>query len=539
MAKISLSRDGVKYLVFEGGGGLGLVYLGAIEALEDMLGRQPQLAGGRHIQVPRCLFPIQPIYAPAHIESRPFRGVCGASAGAITAFMLALGMSSDEIDQALSELHGVILDKGNPEGSIEQWSATEKFFDPPDLSMNRVFRPNFVGADRSEFRWNNQEKILPLIKKIGTILTTGIVDRFLFPATSKLRQWPTVLKRLLLRGDLNSMNLKGGYGGIGSSMTNSFTDSVRFSNHDNAAKYLHSLLLGRGLFSGVEARSFFRKLIENRLVAAHFAVYQGTVPLDPDLSFKEFYNITGVDLVVTGVNISRHEPRYFSLWHTPDFPVVEAVALSMSVPIVFRPVYVEGGVRQGDKDQNTAYQGLYVDGGMLNNYPVRAFDTIAKRTNLSNGEPIKFQEKEVADIGGVFLAVDVKEGTGGNEPFLGFRLVDIGRPNAQPDEDQAAPPVTDIDNLFPANGNPKVGIDLIKDLYFTCMYPANAGQIRYANDQSRTVPLNVNGLDLLDFAHPNADIANKRIMKNGEGLGQWKIDLIKEAQHKVETRVEP
>lgn len=536
MDKISLTGDRVKYLVFEGGGGLGMVYTGAIEALEGVLGTNPSLSGPSEVVYPRGLFPIN---EDRPIESRPFRGACGASAGAITAFMLAIGMTSYEIDQTLEELYDVIYDLGDPVGSHEKWSRAESFFDEPSETANRVFRPERAGEERSNYNWGNHEELLPVLKKWGRALTLDILERLIFPPKTNFRKWPSIAKRLLLRGDMKSMKLRGGFGGGAPSMTNSQITSHLFLTHDHAASYLHSLLMGRGLFSGYAARKFFGELIQKRLVAAHYAVYKGKVPLDPDISFKEFYNITGVDLVVTGVNISRRAPKYFSLWHTPDFPVADAVALSMSIPFVFKPVYIGGGVRQDDEAQNTAYQGLYVDGGMLNNYPVRAFDTIAKRTTLSTGESIFYKGKDVDEIGGVFLAVDPKEGTGGNEPILGFRLADLGDANVAPDNDQAPAPDTRFETLFPAAGNPTVGVDLLKDLYYTLMYPTSEGQIRYANDRSRTIPLNVHGLDVLDFAHPKADSENKKLMPNGYLLSDWKKDRTEEARKRVEIRVEP
>lgn len=126
------------------------------------------------------------------------------------------------------------------------------------------------------------------------------------------------------------------------------------------------------------------------------------------------------------------------------------------------------------------------------------------------------------------------------------RLVDLGDQNVPPDKDQAAAPITEFKELFPPEGNAKVGIDLIKDLYFTCMYPANAGQIRYANDRSRTIPLNVHGLDVLDFAHPNADLMNKKtkvVLIDTKPatveLWKWKSERKDEARVRVEKRVRP
>lgn len=135
---------------------------------------------------------------------------------------------------------------------------------------------------------------------------------------------------------------------------------------------------------------------------------------------------------------------------------------------------------------------------------------------------------------------DPVEGTGGNEPFLGFKLADLGEPNTRPDNDQVVQPDTRFDSLFPINGNKAVGLDLITDLYYTFMYPSSTGQMRYSNDRSRTIPLNVHGLDLLDFAHPTADIINKKVSKSKDGnLGVYKQDRIREARSRIEQRVEP
>jgi len=506
MDKVSLRGDKIKYLVFEGGGGLGWVYLGAIEGLEEILGKDARFTGQPHVEFPRTIFPIN---SDRYLEGRPFRGICGASAGAITAFMLALGMTSYEIDTALAQLHDVIIDKGNPKGSAEKWSAAEKFFDPPDPTSSRVFRPSMKGEARSKYAWDNHPEVLAILKKWGRGFVASSLHQVFFPFTGKLRNSYNVIKRTLLIGDLDTGRQSSI--GIAPNPLGLFppvlpiptTRPVEFKHHDNAATYLHSLLLNRGLFSGMAARQFFRDLVKDHLMAAHFKAHQGKGPLDPDMSFKEFYNVTGVDLVVTGVNISRHEPRYFSVWHTPDFPVVEAVALSMSIPFVFKPVFIEDGVCSGDKEQNKAYQGLYVDGGMLNNYPVRAFDTIAKRFTLRNGEQLQYRGNNVSQVGGVFLAVDPKEGTGGNEPFLGFRLVDLGE---NPAIDLDEQPVKDIKSEDVFKDDPWAVWGLLKDLYFSFMYTSTKGQLRYANDRSRTIALNVHDLDLLDFAHPNADV---------------------------------
>src|SRR5690606_28734573 len=85
--------------------------------------------------------------------------------------------------------------------------------------------------------------------------------------------------------------------------------------------------------------------------------------------------LTGVDLVITGANVTRQKPAVFSRRHTPDFPVAEAVGISMNLPILFKPVHVDvqvtvGAYNTGPHD----YQGLWVDGVVLNNLPLHAFN---------------------------------------------------------------------------------------------------------------------------------------------------------------------
>lgn len=99
---------------------------------------------------------------------------------------------------------------------------------------------------------------------------------------------------------------------------------------------------------------------------------------DPCLmTFSDFYNLTGIDFVVASSNITQRRSKYFSVFHTPNFPVVDAVSISMNFPIVFRPLYINFPVKPGASDEyNDAYKGLWVDGGIFNNLPIHAFDSL-------------------------------------------------------------------------------------------------------------------------------------------------------------------
>jgi hypothetical protein len=71
-----MKRHEVEYLCFEGGGGKGLAYIGAIRALET-----------------KGILPLPGAFPPP--VTRPIHGISGASAGAMTAFPVALGYNSD------------------------------------------------------------------------------------------------------------------------------------------------------------------------------------------------------------------------------------------------------------------------------------------------------------------------------------------------------------------------------------------------------------------------------------------------------------
>ena len=67
------------------------------------------------------------------------------------------------------------------------------------------------------------------------------------------------------------------------------------------------------------------------------------------------------DLYIIGTNLSTHFSEVFSNEKTPDMPLAEAVRISMSIPLFFSAMRS----KRGD---------VYVDGGVLANYPVKLFD---------------------------------------------------------------------------------------------------------------------------------------------------------------------
>ena len=75
-----------------------------------------------------------------------------------------------------------------------------------------------------------------------------------------------------------------------------------------------------------------------------------------DITFKELYELTKKKLIIVGTNLTEGKEAIFNTDMTPDFSVIMAIRISMSVPIIFTPVKLDGIV--------------YVDGAIVNNFPI-------------------------------------------------------------------------------------------------------------------------------------------------------------------------
>ena len=83
-------------------------------------------------------------------------------------------------------------------------------------------------------------------------------------------------------------------------------------------------------------------------------------------TFADFRERGFRDLYIVGANVSRHSNTIFSFETTPNVVVADAVRISMSIPLYFEAIHFDGEqYGQGD---------FYVDGGLLNNYPIQIFD---------------------------------------------------------------------------------------------------------------------------------------------------------------------
>jgi predicted acylesterase/phospholipase RssA len=135
-----------------------------------------------------------------------------------------------------------------------------------------------------------------------------------------------------------------------------------------------------GFFSGFTARQYFDNLIATRCAN----IFGGRQYQYQNLTFKVHHQVAQrlqnirrlagqkgasvspfKDLMVCGANLSTGKSQLFSWIHTPDFPLADAVRISMSLPLIYKPYVIS---QQG---QGGPPCGTYIDGGWWNNLPFR------------------------------------------------------------------------------------------------------------------------------------------------------------------------
>ena len=312
-APTSLNEKDVEFIVFEGGGGKGFAFLGAI----DMLERRRVMD---------------------HV-----RGFGGASAGAITALLLSIGYNAAQLTKFLKETN------------------FDEFYDPPEPRIRpSPYTPGLPVTETSPAEQAFMKGDITLwlgeliagdgSSSVRHVLGDGVTGspllRFAQYAAAKeghnlielvlgSRPVPAIAQALLGDGRL--------------------------------MKYLAFLPRDMGLFSGAAARALFERLLQQAA-----AKRKGGLPsIYSNLGFQRHYEIFGKELLFTGTNLRSGKTQLFSRTATPYFPVADAVRISMGLPWVFKPYVIES---QNDKKDPPC--GVYVDGGVWNNLPFREFDSV-------------------------------------------------------------------------------------------------------------------------------------------------------------------
>ncbi len=177
------------------------------------------------------------------------------------------------------------------------------------------------------------------------------------------------------------------------------------------------------------------------------------------------------DMYFTGTNLSTGYCEVFSYEHTPRMCVADAIRISMSIPLYFSAVRVDP---RGD---------VYVDGGVLSNYPIKMFDRRKYITQDSGARTTDYYDDRNREL---LLENKTFSNYVYNKETLGFR-VDSAEEIAL-FRDHSEPPVHKIDDFF----------SYIRSLIETVV-SAQQNVHLHSDDWQRTIYIDTLGVKTTDF----------------------------------------
>lgn len=126
-------------------------------------------------------------------------------------------------------------------------------------------------------------------------------------------------------------------------------------------RHLYSFVERGGWYSAHEFVAWLRRKLDE-------GMYKGKPRQFSDMSMAEMFAATGTELTLTGSDTTSGRLLIFNHHTAPDLPLVWAVRMSMSVPLLWQEVIwqKEWGLYRGDSITDHAI----VDGGLLSNFPI-------------------------------------------------------------------------------------------------------------------------------------------------------------------------
>jgi NTE family protein len=119
-----------------------------------------------------------------------------------------------------------------------------------------------------------------------------------------------------------------------------------FLDYGNKIKAVYNLYYYYGACPGLVLSQWIEKTIEKLTGNAN-------------ITLLEVHKKYGGKLIITGTSLTKRKITYFSYKDHPNMMLKTAIRISTSIPLVFMPVEYSGE--------------LWCDGGVLDNFPIRAF----------------------------------------------------------------------------------------------------------------------------------------------------------------------
>jgi predicted acylesterase/phospholipase RssA len=99
-------------------------------------------------------------------------------------------------------------------------------------------------------------------------------------------------------------------------------------------------------------------LLGEKFIADSLLPLLSAKDLNPNITFKDLFTYNGIDLHIYTTNINTYQFDKVDMSHTshPDLTLIKALWMSMAYPFAFKPVF--------------SGEDCFIDGGLLNNYPL-------------------------------------------------------------------------------------------------------------------------------------------------------------------------
>ena len=145
---------------------------------------------------------------------------------------------------------------------------------------------------------------------------------------------------------------------------------------------IHRLKNEYGIFKGEKFDKWLGKLIEYKTGNANTTFAELHQLHQNNKRFKDLY--------CTGTNIIKQNLQIFSWEITPYMQLKTAVHISGSIPVYYKPVAIDSSWDEVSIKNNKNKFDLYVDGGMINNFPINLFDTCVNGSDPFNCKDLRY-----------------------------------------------------------------------------------------------------------------------------------------------------
>ena len=196
---------------------------------------------------------------------------------------------------------------------------------------------------------------------------------------------------------------------------------------------------------------------------------------DGEVTFKDLKDSKKFkDIYLIGTDLSTSYTKVFCHEFTPNVKVADAARISMSIPLFFK------AVQNINNDHH-----VYVDGGLLDNYPIKVFDRVSYVLDENNERRTEYYEKTNKSLKNKYKRINDYVY---NKETLGFRL----------DAKEEIEKFLDPDRELPIKNDIKTIFSYSKALVTTLIDFQNNVHL-HSDDWQRTIYIDSKNVSAVDF----------------------------------------